>query len=389
MWLQRILMISLLVHHWFHTWNGPDNGGCCCYGHTYGYHGRTGVDPLSEPALPEITGPFEIEAVVRVDDVNHADDRIVVQYSTVDVGDPTTTAHDVISLEVVSGSGVSTKSDLLLRVRPRGSTIWCTVVRAANVIVASEVATFTVSWQADGTTWIAKNGQRAAITSPTSQSLPTIGFSSCPLANVVRNRKLVGRNQLNSLHRFKGAILGVGIKNYATTNSTSAIHKNIRFVEQEYQNLPGQIFDQAFSVSFWARFDDFSSRSWQTLFDFSTSVNQDRICFGQEDNDNDRVEFYICRGLSCQSVDGSVESLLGTWSFWHVGVSRTKIAGGATTNTMFIQRNGVTLDDDTLSSPPNNVVRQQLLLGQSIPTRTSDSKFWGVILGLRVDIQPQ
>jgi Concanavalin A-like lectin/glucanases superfamily len=322
-----------------------------CHGHTYGYHGLTGIDPPNAPNLPEITGPFEVEAVIRLDDNEKEHDRVVFQYSTVDSNG---SVHDVIAMEITSNN----KADIQLSMQPRGGVL-CTV-KAVNAVVIFEVATFSAGVQANGTAWIAKNGLVYART-------------SCPVpgSTVVRNTKLVGRNQFNSEDRFRGAILGLRIKNL---NSPNII------VEQTYQSLPGQIFDQGFTVSFWARFDENTGRTRQKIFDFCTSINQDKISFGQKDGDTDKVEVTICRGTSCRSDDTTVPGLMGTWAFWHVGITKS----GSTTGTVFIQRNGVTLDSNTDEPLPNKVLRPKLLIGKSCDA--ADSTFWGAILGLRVDI---
>jgi Concanavalin A-like lectin/glucanases superfamily len=324
-----------------------------CRGHTYGYHGLTGVIPPNAPNLTEITGPFEVAAVIRLDDVVQADHRVVFQYSTVD---PNGLVHDVIAMEITSN-----KADIQLSLQPRGG-VWC-IVKAVNAVVQFEVATFSAGVQANGTAWIAKNGLVYARTS-----------CPVPVSTVVRNTKLVGRNQFNSAYRFRGAILGLRIKNLNSPNIIA---------EQTYQSLPGQIFDQGFTVSFWARFDDLlTNRVRQKVFSFCTSVNQDIISFGQEDNDKDEVEVTICRGTTCRVVEGELSgtSTIGTWSFWHVGITQS----GSTTGTVFIQRNGVTLESNTNEPLPNKVLRPKLLLGQSCDA--TDSNFWGAILGLRVDI---
>jgi hypothetical protein len=307
-----------------------------CHGHTYGYHGLTGVIPPNAPNLTEITGPFEVAAVIRLDDVVQADNRVVFQYSTVD---PNGSVHDVIAMEITSN-----KADIQLSMQPRGG-VWC-IVKAVNAVVQFEVATFSAGVQANGTAWIAKNGLVYARTS-----------CPVPVSTVVRNTKLVGRNQFNSAHRFRGAILGLRIKNL---NSPNII------VEQTYQSLPGQIFDQGFTVSFWARFDDvLTARVRQKVFSFCTSVNQDRISFGQEDNDKDEVEVTICRGTTCRVVEGELSGTIGTWAFWHVGITTS---GPTTTGTVFIQRNGVPLETEPglpTVSMPKKVFRPKLLLGQS------------------------
>jgi hypothetical protein len=223
--------------------------------------------------------------------------------------------------------------------------------------------------QADGTAWIAKNGIQVAIV----QSSASSSSGACPVpANVVRNSKLVGRNKFNAAHRFRGAILGVRVKNGDLA------------IEQQYLNLPGQIFGQAFTVSFWARFDHFTNRNRQTVFDFAgtnaNGVTSDRIWFGQRDDDDDRVELIICRSTgNCRDVDQSYDSpaaLLGRWNYWHVGITKD--------GTMFVQRNGLAVETNHGEPLPNNVLRSRLLIGQS--TQSTDSPFWGAILGLRVDI---
>jgi Concanavalin A-like lectin/glucanases superfamily len=313
--------------------------------HTYGYRGVIGAEPPNEPNLPEITGPFEVHAVIRLDDMIATDDRVVVHYSTVN---PNGVADDIISIDITAP-----KTDIQLRLKPRNG-VWC-IAKAVNVVVQGEVATFSAGVKSNGTAWIAKNG---VVYAETSCVIPN---------NVVRNSKLVGRSQANSLHRFHGAVLGLRITNLSNRKL---------FLEQEYQNLPGQIFDKPFTVSFWARFDKLSGRTGQKVFDFCTSQNLERISFGQEDNDTDRVEFAICRGSKCRTVDFQLSELLGTWAFWHVGVS--------TTGTMFIQRNGGALETNKGESLPNNTYRTRLLIGES--SQNTDWVFWGAILGLRVDI---
>lgn len=225
-----------------------------------------------------------------------------------------------------------------------------------GLFTQGEVATFKVGVATDGTMYIQKKGGTMyTIEGKIPENLPRpetlLGtFSDCGICQPMR-----------------GALLDLSIRNL-----DEPFHPRIF----ELKNIPSQIRDSPFVVSFYARVDVLTGTPYIfCLADASPYTNY--VSF-RVLNTTGAAEFSMRLSDNSEAslvVDSAITA--DTMNFWHLSYNPSGL--------MEMDRDGTVLGSTTVTSTPTSVFRSAAGFGQGCAGPT-DSPLDGVVLGLRVDL---
>ena len=300
--------------------------------------------PPSYPDLDEISGPFEIKVVARIDDVGRRWQRLFDFGTQLETDD-----HHSVSLAVIYG-----RPGLRFQIHD-GTGI--KKLEVESVVDEEVVTTWTVGVDATLTMYIKKNG--ALVGYNPDGTLP---------AAVPRPIKYIGKSVWAQDDDLLGAVLGMHFVKGGTSNSSLPL---------EFMNFPGQPNGAGFVVSGYARFNDVANRSWQRVFDFSDGNSGALVLFGQVGS-TDTMRLQVHNGGGVFSTLDVSNAIVGQeMAFWEVGVANDGLA--------WIRKNGVVLDQQANFTIPSAVFRPDNLFGYSI--NATHDPLDGVVIGVRLDKQ--
>ena len=302
--------------------------------------------PPSYPDLDEISGPFEIKVVARIDDVGRKWQRLFDFGTQLD-----TDEHHAVSLAVIDG-----RPGLRFQIHD-GTEI--KTLQVEDIVDEEVVTTWTVGVDATLNMYIKKNG--ASVGSEPNGTLP---------ADVPRPLKYIGKSLSAQDDDLLGAVLGMHFVKGGTSNSS---------LPMEWMNFPGQPNGGGFVASGYARFNHVVNRSWQRIFDFSDGSFGTLILFGQVGSTS-TMRLRIIKNPIPDS-DGTLDvdnAIVGQeMAFWEAGVTNDGLA--------WIRKNGVVLDQKPNFTIPGAVFRHELRFGSS--RFSSHDPLDGVVIGFRLDKQ--
>jgi serralysin len=257
----------------------------------------------------EITGPFEISAVARYDNINGFYWQRVFDFG------------NGPELDNIWLGQLANTADMCLEVWRDGRMYR---VVAVGAIINKEAATWKVGVEANGLMWIEKNGRRLA-------QQPGV----VP-ANVIRVNKFIGKSNWHWDAPLVGSVTCLQIANKMGTS-----------------NLPE--INGAFVISVVARYDNFNGYFWQRVFDFGNGPALDNVWLGQLANSCDMCLEVWRDGIMYRVV--AVGAIINNETVtWRVGVDASGL--------MWIEKNGRRLAQQQ-GIVPARVVRANKFIGKS------------------------
>jgi LmbE family N-acetylglucosaminyl deacetylase len=303
------------------------------------------TDLLNNPV--QIDGAFQLESIVRFDDLSRGEDQRVFDFGS--------DGTDSILLTQVTGT-----NDLRFEIQQDGQVF---SVTAPDAIVEGEWALWSVGADADGLMWLEKDGARL---------VETLGVVP---NDVDRADLYIGSSSASGNDALDGVVLDLTISQ--TSGVTDPVDPSVPVdpvdpvgpvdpvdpvgpvgpvvpVDPDPANGPQQI-NGAFQIEMTVRFDDIQGGYWQRVFDFGDGPASNNILFTQVENTNDIMLELWQDGTSYRVIaEGAITQ--GEDASWSVGIDGT--------GRMWIEKDGALLAEGQ-GAVPADVDRANLLVGES------------------------